>query len=269
MRLTSWQEKGLTWGSLDEITGLQTCVQNMITKKIKLVNVIQVMLIRRILPCQRRTCYLWEYDPAEHQTLRGLFVTMHKGIWKALFKASETPPPTTENHGLSSKRQANSVSLLMLSRYTLHQHILRMDTELLRLLYQAWIEVAEQISCPAPLPEEEESPVLTKMLFPAPYDVPEKTAKKAAKGAKKGPCEKGAPDMSSKDETSSSSDDDDEEEEEENDSPPEVGRKKRAAPRDPEAKAPKRVKGSQVGNSVWDIDSSPERPRRTKPRAAL
>ena len=104
MRLTSWQEKGLIWGSLDEITGLQTCVHNMITKKIKLVNVIQVMLIRRILPCQGRTCYLWEYDPAEHQTLRGLFGTTHEGIWKALFKAGETPPPTMENRWLSSKR---------------------------------------------------------------------------------------------------------------------------------------------------------------------
>ena len=31
MRLTSWQEKGLTWGSSNKITGLQTCVQNMIT----------------------------------------------------------------------------------------------------------------------------------------------------------------------------------------------------------------------------------------------
>ena len=128
--------------------------------------------------------------------------------------------------------------------------------------------MAEQISCPAPLPEEEEFPLLTKMLFLAPYDVPEKTAKKVSKGAKKGPCQIGAPDMSSEDETSSSSDDDDEEEEEENDSPPEVGRKKRAPPPDPEAKAPKRVKGSQADNSVWDIDSSPERPCRTKPRAA-
>ena len=40
MRLTSWQEKGLTWGSANGLTGLQTCVPNMITKKIKLVNVI-------------------------------------------------------------------------------------------------------------------------------------------------------------------------------------------------------------------------------------
>ena len=118
----------------------------MITKKIKLVNVIQVMLIRRILPCQRRTCYLWEYDPAEHQTLRGLFGTTHEGIWKALFKAGETPPPVTENRGLSSQRQANPVSLLMFSRYTLHRHILRMDSKLSYPLCQAWIEVAGDTS---------------------------------------------------------------------------------------------------------------------------
>ena len=106
------------------------------------------------------------------------------------------------------------------------------------------------------------------MLFPAPYEVPEKTGKKAAKGARKGLCRKGAPDVTSEDETSSSSVDNDDEEEEENDSPPEVGRKKRAAPTNLEAKAPKRVKGSPADNSAWDVDSSPERPRRTKPRAA-
>ena len=123
------------------------------------------------------------------------------------------------------------------------------------------------IDCLAPLPEDPGFPLLTKMLFPAPYEVLEKTAKKAAKGAKKGPRQKGAPDAMSVDETSSSSTDDDDEEEEENNSPPEVGRKKRVAPTNPEAKAPKRVRGSLVDNSMWDVDSSPERPRRTKPRA--
>ena len=106
------------------------------------------------------------------------------------------------------------------------------------------------------------------MLFPAPYEVPEKTTKKAAKGAKKGPRRKGTPDMMSEDETSSSSADDDDEEEEQSDSPLEVGRKKRAAHTNPEAKAPKRVRGSHADNSVWDVDSSPERPRQTKPQAA-
>ena len=49
MRLTSWKEKGLAWGSAEQLTGLQTCIQNMISNKIKLVNVVQVMLLRRIL----------------------------------------------------------------------------------------------------------------------------------------------------------------------------------------------------------------------------
>ena len=92
----------------------------MISRKIKLVNVIQVMLIRRILPCQRRTCYLWEFNLAKHQTLLELFGTMHEDIWKVLFKAGETPPPTTEDRGLSSKRQANSVSSFTLSRHNLY-----------------------------------------------------------------------------------------------------------------------------------------------------
>ena len=50
MRLTSWLEKGLDWSSSDELTTLQTRIRSMVDKNIKLVNVIQVMLVRRILP---------------------------------------------------------------------------------------------------------------------------------------------------------------------------------------------------------------------------
>ena len=67
----------------------------MIGKKIKLVNVVQVTLFRRILPCQRRAFNMWEFDPAEHQTLRELFNMTHKDVWKVLFKAAEVPPPTS------------------------------------------------------------------------------------------------------------------------------------------------------------------------------
>ena len=116
MRLTSWQEKGLAWGSAEEVTGLQTCVQNMIGKKIKLVNMVHVMLFRRILPCQRRAFNMWEFDPTKHQTLREIFDTTHKDIWKVLFKAAEVPPPITEDRGLSAKRPANPVSSLYLIR---------------------------------------------------------------------------------------------------------------------------------------------------------
>ena len=53
MRLTSWKEKGLSWGSSVELDGLQKCIRNMISKKLKLVNIVQVMLFRRILLCQQ------------------------------------------------------------------------------------------------------------------------------------------------------------------------------------------------------------------------
>ena len=35
----------------------------MVNKKLKLVNMVQVMLIRQILPCQQRAFNLWEFDP--------------------------------------------------------------------------------------------------------------------------------------------------------------------------------------------------------------
>ena len=57
----------------------------MIDKKIKLVNMVQVMLFRWILPCQIRTCNMWEFDPAKHQTLLEMFDTTHEDIWKVLF----------------------------------------------------------------------------------------------------------------------------------------------------------------------------------------
>ena len=56
-RLTSWKEKGLSWGSSVELDGLQKCIRNMASKKLKLVNIVQVMLIRRILPCQQ-----WDFN---------------------------------------------------------------------------------------------------------------------------------------------------------------------------------------------------------------
>ena len=52
----------------------------MISKRIKVVNVVQVMLFRRILPCQRRTCNLWEFNPAKHQMLLELFGMTHEDV---------------------------------------------------------------------------------------------------------------------------------------------------------------------------------------------
>ena len=77
------------------------------SKKIKLVNMVQVMLFGRILPCQRQVFNLWEFDPAQHQTPRELYDTTHEDVWRVLFKGAEVPPSLTEDRGLNAKRCAN------------------------------------------------------------------------------------------------------------------------------------------------------------------
>src|SRR4051812_9487988 len=93
----------------------------MINRKLKLVNIVQVMLIRRILPCQQRVFNLWEFDPAQHQTMSELFGTTHEDVWKVLFKGAEVPPPLTEDRGLSSRRQVGAASCFITYRvFILH-----------------------------------------------------------------------------------------------------------------------------------------------------
>ena len=68
------------------------------------------MLFRRILPCQQRDFNLWEFDPAQHQTLSRLFDTTYKDARKVLFKGAEAPASATEERGFSSQRPASEVS---------------------------------------------------------------------------------------------------------------------------------------------------------------
>ena len=109
MRLTSWMEKGPNWCSLDELMALQMRIQSMVDKNIKLVDVIQVMLVRRILPRQSRGSPLWEFDPEKHQILERLFGTTHEDVWKLLFKGNEKPSATDSDRGHDCKHLASEV----------------------------------------------------------------------------------------------------------------------------------------------------------------
>ena len=71
-------------------------------KKLKLVNIVQIMLIHRILPCQRRGFNMWEFDSVQHQTLSGLFDTTYEDTWRVLFKGADAPASATEDRGFSS-----------------------------------------------------------------------------------------------------------------------------------------------------------------------
>ena len=113
-RLTSWKESGLTWGNSEELTGLQSCLQTLVNKKLKLVNMIQVMLVRRILLCQQRAFNLWEFNPTQHRPLSRLFDTMYEDAWKVLFKGAEAPASATEDRGFSAQCHASVVSCLYL-----------------------------------------------------------------------------------------------------------------------------------------------------------
>ena len=89
---------------------LETRIQSVVDKDVKLVNIVQVMLVRLVLPCQRRACTLWEYDRAEHQTLRELYGSSHKDIWKVLFKSGKPWPGSAEDRGYQLARSASPVS---------------------------------------------------------------------------------------------------------------------------------------------------------------
>ena len=112
MQLTSWVEKSPNWCSPDELIALQTRVQSMVDKNVKLVDVIQVMLVHRILPCQSRSRSLWEFNLKKHHTLKRLFETTHEDAWKLLFKGNEKPPVLDSNRGHDHTHPANEVSSL-------------------------------------------------------------------------------------------------------------------------------------------------------------
>ena len=50
---------------------------------------------------------------------------------------------------------------------------------------QDYMKTGEQIDCPAPLPEDPATALLTEMLAPAPYKVPEKKATGTRKGLRR------------------------------------------------------------------------------------
>ena len=91
---------------------LQKRIKNMTNKDTSLTDVIQVMLLRRILPCQCRPLHMWEFNPEGPRTLQRFFGTTHEEIWKLLFKAQKTWPKKTEDIGLYSANPATPVSVL-------------------------------------------------------------------------------------------------------------------------------------------------------------
>ena len=86
-------------------------ITNVLSKSVGLTNIVQIMLFRRILPCQRRTSPMWEFNPEDPRTLQHFLGITHEGMWKLLFKAQKSWPMETEDVGLNAKNPATLVSV--------------------------------------------------------------------------------------------------------------------------------------------------------------
>ena len=110
IQLASWVNKGVDWGSINEVQTLQSRIQSLLEKNTELIDVIQVMLVRRVLPCQRRPLHLWEFNPERPRTLQHFFGATHRGMWKLFFGTRKQWPDTTEDIGLDFNHPDTSVS---------------------------------------------------------------------------------------------------------------------------------------------------------------
>lgn len=75
----------------------------------KLTNVVQVMLNRRLLPCQLRASPMWAYKPEDPITVQYFYGTTHENLWKVLFKPHMEWPAKAEDIGLDAANPPKEV----------------------------------------------------------------------------------------------------------------------------------------------------------------
>ena len=109
-QLASWVNKGLDWGPANDVPTLQSRIRDHLKRDVSLVKVMQVMLVRRDLPCKRRPLRMWEFNPEGPRTIQHFFGMTHKGMYLLFFESQIKCPDTTEDPGLSSNRPDTQVS---------------------------------------------------------------------------------------------------------------------------------------------------------------
>ena len=87
-----------------------------------MVKVMQVMLIRRILPGKRRPLRLWEFNPEGPRALQHFMGATPAEMYKLFFGSQAMCPDLTEDAGLSCNRPDTQVSSPV-SRHTIHLFI--------------------------------------------------------------------------------------------------------------------------------------------------
>ena len=102
--------KGLDWGPVNDVLMLQSRIRDLLKRDISLVKVIQVMLVRRVLPCQCRSLRMWEFNPEGPRTIQHFFGMTLEGMYRLFFGSRIKCPDTTEDAGLNCNRPDTQVS---------------------------------------------------------------------------------------------------------------------------------------------------------------
>ena len=109
-QLTSWINKGLNWGPVNDVPILQSRVRDLLKGDVNLVSVMQVMLVRRVQPCKRRPLRMWEFNPEGPQTIQHFLGMTLEEMYKLFFGPEIRCPDTTEDAGLRCNRPDTQVS---------------------------------------------------------------------------------------------------------------------------------------------------------------
>ena len=109
-QLTSWINKGLDWGPVNDVPILQSRIRDLLERDVSLVKVMQVMLVRRVLPCQRRPLRMWEFNPEGPRTIQHFFGVTLEEMYRLFFGSQIKCPDTTEDAGLNCSRPDTQVS---------------------------------------------------------------------------------------------------------------------------------------------------------------
>ena len=109
-QLASWVNKGLDWGPSKDVPLLQGRIQDLLEREITLVVVVQVMLIRRTLPCKRRPLRLWEFNSEGPRALQHLIGATPVEMYKLFFGSQAMCPDSSEDAGLSGNCPDTQVS---------------------------------------------------------------------------------------------------------------------------------------------------------------
>jgi hypothetical protein len=109
-RLASWTTKSPDWGCVAHMKALQKRVDGIIETGVKLVDVVQIMLHRRLLPCQERAKPMWEHELENPATVRYLYGTTPDKIWGQLFQPQKECPVEGKYIGLDTTNPPKEVS---------------------------------------------------------------------------------------------------------------------------------------------------------------